>query len=277
MISDVTISETPSRRTGSVWDYISPSRLTCWLSCPLKFKFRYIDGIRSPPTPSLFLGKTVHAGLEVFYRHRQLGITLETEQVAARMLASWDQAIEDEGINFDAKDKEQGLQSQAVSLVEAYLDQAQADERPLAVETTIEVPLVDPDTGEDLGVPFLGIVDLILDAGAGPTIIDFKTAARGGELLEAANEIQLTSYAYAFRYAAGVDESELQIRRLIKTRQPKIEMHCYSARTEFHFRRLFDVIRAYLNDLDSARFMFRPGFGCSFCEFRNGPCCTSCD
>lgn len=277
MISDATIVETPARQTGSVWEYISPSRLNCWLSCPLKFKFRYVDGIKSPPTPSLFLGKTVHAGLEVFYRHRQLGITLEKQQVTARMLASWDRAIEDEGINFDEKDKEEALQTQAVSLVEAYLDQAPADERPLAVETTIEVPLSDPATGEDLGVPLLGIVDLILDEEAGPVVVDFKTAARGGELLEVTNEIQLTSYAYGFRYAAGIQEGELQIRRLIKTRQPKIETHRYQPRTDVHFRRLFAVIRAYVDDLDSGNFLFRPGLGCSFCEFRNGPCCASLD
>ena len=24
---------------GGVWEYISPSRLNCWLTCPLRFKF----------------------------------------------------------------------------------------------------------------------------------------------------------------------------------------------------------------------------------------------
>ena len=40
------------------------------------------------------------------------------------------------------------------------------------------------------------------------------------------------------------------------------------ARNEKHFQRLFAVIRAYLDDLHSGRFLFRPGLGCTTCDFR---------
>ena len=53
-------------RTNGVWSYISASRLNTWLSCPLKFRLRYLDGIRSPTSPALFLGKQVHAGYVQF-------------------------------------------------------------------------------------------------------------------------------------------------------------------------------------------------------------------
>jgi putative RecB family exonuclease len=277
MSTDLLNRETLKERGKDVWAYISPSRLNCWLSCPLKFKLRYVDGIRTPTTASLFLGKVVHSGLELFYRHRQLGITLETEQATARMLASWNQAVEDEGIKFDTPEKEETIRAQAVALVTAYLDQVSPDEKPLAVEAAVEAPLVDPTTGEDLGISLVGIMDLVLNGAAGPIIIDFKTAARGGQLLEITNEIQLTAYGHAYRHAAGAQEGELQIRRLIKTKQPKIETHSYPARTEAHFRRLFGVIRAYLDDLDSGRFVYRPGFSCSFCDYRDGPCRTFSD
>ncbi|HPM83888.1 MAG TPA: PD-(D/E)XK nuclease family protein, partial [Candidatus Anammoximicrobium sp.] len=62
---------------GGVWAYVSPSRLGKWLTCPLAFKLQYLEGLRQPTTPSLFLGKVVHTGLEAFYRHRHLGVTLE--------------------------------------------------------------------------------------------------------------------------------------------------------------------------------------------------------
>jgi hypothetical protein len=44
---------------GGPWAYISPSRLNLWLKCPLAFKLRYIDGVKTPTTPSLFIGKQV--------------------------------------------------------------------------------------------------------------------------------------------------------------------------------------------------------------------------
>ncbi|GAG12916.1 unnamed protein product, partial [marine sediment metagenome] len=131
-------------------------------------------------------------------------------------------------------------------------------------------------TGEDLGIPLVGIVDLVLGGDAGPAIIDFKTAARGGTLLEISHEIQLSSYAYAYRHVTGVDEGELQIRRLIKTKNPQIETHTYSARTDVHFGRLFALIREYLDALDAGRFNFRPGFGCSMCDHRDTHCRRWC-
>jgi putative RecB family exonuclease len=109
--------ESVQQRQGGVWEYISPSRLGCWLSCPLKWKFRYLDGIKTPTTPSLFVGKVVHAGLEVFNRHRHLGITLEAEEVTQRMLGSWAQLVDEEKMSFESTDAEQTLRRQATDLV----------------------------------------------------------------------------------------------------------------------------------------------------------------
>ncbi len=89
-------------------------------------------------------------------------------------------------------------------------------------------------------------------------------------------EIQLSSYAYAYRHATGAKEGQLQIRRLIKTKNPQIETHKYSARTDVHFGRLFALIREYLDALDSGRFNFRPGWGCSMCEHRDAHCRRWC-
>lgn len=261
-----------SRPTG-VWDYISPSRLNLWLRCPLSFRLHYLDGIRTPTTPALFCGQRVHDALEVHYRHRQLGIALDANGVVQRLADSWDDAVAAADLQFESADESQQLKQQAAGLVQAYLNHVGDQEpKPLAVETSLEAPLVDPATGEDLGIPLTGIVDLILDDDHGPRICDFKTAAKSTAPFEVTHEIQLSSYAYLFRQATGRDEGGLEIRSLIKTKTPKVEFHQYAARTDVHLRRLFSVIRAYLDDLDSGRFVFRPGFACMFCDYRDGPC-----
>ncbi len=273
MISAPHSLDAPPRKTGGVREYISPSRLNCWLSCPLKFKARYIDGIRSPTTPSLFLGKQVHASLEYFYRHKMLGVSLGAEDVAKRMMDGWDRAVAEEKMQFKAEADEMKAKLQTVDLVAAYLTHVPEDEpRPLAVEATMEAPLVDPTTGEDLGIPLLGIVDLVLDGQDGPVVSDFKTAARGGAPAEITHEVQLTSYSYLFRQLDGRKEAGLEIRSLVKTKTPKIEFHWYPAREEVHFRGLFAVIREYLDALDSGRFNFRPGWTCGMCDFRDDRC-----
>ena len=116
----------------------------------------------------------------------------------------------------------------------------------------MEVPLVDPLTGEDLGIPLLGIVDLVLDDPDGPVVRDFKTSSRSAPPFEVTHEVQLTSYGYLFRRSTGLEEVGLEIHSLIKTKTPKIEGHRYPARTDAHFRRLFGVIRECLDALDRA-------------------------
>jgi hypothetical protein len=90
--------------------------------------------------------------------------------------------------------------------------------------------------------------------------------------MEVTHEIQLSSYAYVFRHVQRWHEAGLEIRSLIKTKLPKIEFHSYPARTDVHFRRLFSVVREYLDALDSGRFNFRPGFGCGMCDFAHTHC-----
>jgi len=273
MIDLQTQSDRATRRSGGVWDYISPSRLNLWLRCPHAFKLRYIDGIRTPTTPSLFLGRTVHHGLEVFYRHRQLGIATSAGDAVGRMLESWDEVAAEEEVQFKDDAERTKLRARAADLVRAYVDHVPDDEpQPLAVETTLECPLVDPATGEDLGVPLLGIVDVILGDQAGPLIADFKTAANSAVPLEITHEIQLSCYAYLLRQATGRKESALEIRSLIKTKVPRITFHRYAPREDHHFQRLFAVIRAYLDDLDRRRFIHRPTWGCAMCDFRDAHC-----
>jgi len=137
---------------------------------------------------------------------------------------------------FESVAEDQASQRQAVDLVAAYLRTVPADEpKPLAVEVSVEAPLVDPTTGEDLGIPMLGIMDLVLDEEAGPLIADFKTAARSSEPLEISHEVQLSCYAYLFRRASPIQEVGLEIRSLVKTKAPKVHFH--PARNERHFGR----------------------------------------
>jgi hypothetical protein len=58
----------------------------------------------------------------------------------------------------------------------------------------------------------------------------------------------------------------LKIHSLVKTKTPKTEAHRFGARIDRHCRRLFVVVRAYLDGLDAGRFVVRPGLGSVTCD-----------
>jgi hypothetical protein len=216
-----------------------------------------------------------NSGLEIYYRHRMLGITLQPGDVAGRMIDGWDAAVEEDEMIFAKEEDEMAVKKQAVDLAAAYLAHVPDDEpAPKAVEVTMKVPLVDPFTGEDLRISLLGVVDLLLPEDDGQAIIDFKTSSRSAPPHEITHEVQLSCYAYLFRQATGQNESGLEIRSLVKTKTPKIEFHEYPARTEDHLRRLFALIREYIDAIDSGKFNYRPGWGwgCAMCDHRDSHC-----
>lgn len=47
---------------------LSPSKLTDYMTCPIKFYARYILGIKSPPSAGMLLGRAVHKALELLGR-----------------------------------------------------------------------------------------------------------------------------------------------------------------------------------------------------------------
>lgn len=261
------LSDSHLAETGSgLFDYVSATRLSSWLACPLKFRFRYVDGIEELPNLSLFLGRRVHAGLKYFYRNLMDGSAPRRADVSQYVRATWDETVSAAGSSFDTIEDESNLQRQAIGLVEVYLNQRDPDEgTPLLVEAPLRAPLIDEQSDCDLDTPLFGFVDLVLESPEGFVIVDFKTAARSSSPLDIAHEVQLTIYSYLLRNAFGQRERELQIRSLIKTKQPKIETYRHPPRSDLHFRRLFAVIAAYLDDLRADRFVYRPGWTCSMC------------
>ena len=256
-----------SEPIGNVWNYVSASRLSLWMKCPLAFRRRYIDGIQPTPSVSMLLGKVVHGVLEHVYRCRSVGTIASEADLPAFVEASWTRSMESETCFFDDDVHEQKCRQQVHDLAAAYLREVDIEsETPLAVEKRYETPFIDPLTGEELGIPLVGIIDLLLETPDGLTIIDFKTAASASSTCEIQHEIQLTAYSYLIRQLLDRDEASLEIRQLVKTKTPKIVVHRFLPRTDEHFRRFFDIVREYLDCLDRGVFNYRPGFGCQICD-----------
>lgn len=288
-MTSLSILEFLDRSQSPVRNYVSASKLNLWLRCPLAFRRRYIDGVPSSITPSLFFGRVVHDVLDGIYRCAMLGAYTTDGDVSDFVDDAWERAMDSEPCYFESDEKAAKAKSQVGDVIRTYLAEIDiAVEKPIAVEQKYDAPLIDPATGEDFGIGLIGIIDLLLEeqpneaadyrgrrqSGSSVlTLVDFKTAASASSNCELQHELQLTAYAYLVRHVYGRKESSLEIRQLVKTKTPKIVIHRYPPRNEEHFERFFGILREYLDALDRGIFNYRPSWNCSLCEHSRN--CTS--
>jgi putative RecB family exonuclease len=154
-------------------DYISYSAITMFRSCPLKYKFRYIDGLDADTVSSrLIFGTAIHAAIEEYFQAKMAGDTLPSQ---LEMLDAYHQTWQGADIASVQLGKTETLDTLAVlagKILTAFLasDLTSLDGTILAVEEELRGKLLD-------GVPeLLGRIDLLLEDHDTISVVDFKTA-----------------------------------------------------------------------------------------------------
>ncbi len=264
----ITLLQLDEPREMGLFSYISASRLNLWAKCPLAFRFRYVDEIRTPTNANLFLGKVVHAALETYYRNRQIGFVPTVDNADAFVGQSWTTTLEEESMDWESTSEAEKTRYQAIDLVRTYIGEyADQPERIVAMEASLEAPLIDPANGDDLGVPLYGIVDLVLQEAETPLVVDFKTASAASAICEQAHSIQLTLYSLLLE-SNGYANVETEIRQLVKTKTPKVCSYRFGERGDRQRRQFFDLCREYLDSIHDGMYNYRPGWTCSMCDYR---------
>ncbi len=239
---------------------VSASRLNCWLSCRLKFFFRYVQEIAKPPTPALHVGSVVHLVLQQWNMARWKRQVFELQ----RFRKVFDDGWTDQPGKIDWENEETAQKNTAWSLLEAYFTETpiKANEMPEAVEVPMET-----DLGKH-GLPTLiGVLDLVR---AGGRIVDFKTASKTPSPEDAIhqNELQLSCYSVLYREAAGKREAGRELHHLVKTKTPKIIITELGPMDERQQVRLFKTIESYVEGVARQDFIPSPGLHCCSCEYR---------
>jgi CRISPR/Cas system-associated exonuclease Cas4 (RecB family) len=240
---------------------VSASRLNCWLSCRLKFMFRYLQEIIKPPTPSLHVGSVVHLVLKAWNMTRWKRQPFQIE----RFKSLFDKAWADQPAKINWEDEEPAQKSGAWALLEVYFAETpiKSNEMPEGVEVPVEADL------SKYGLPTLiGVLDLVR---AGGRIVDFKTSGKTPSAEDAIhlNETQLCCYSVLYREATGKREAGRELHHLVKTKTPKLIITQLEPMNETQRVRLMKLIESYVEGLAREDFVPSPGIQCAGCEFFN--------
>lgn len=191
--------------------HLSSAQLNMIGRCQVQYRYRYLDGIKSPPGVAATIGKGVHAAIGKDLGNKmEWGELLDDEAIpdfaADATRAAWQ---EDEPRLVDDDPGQDAAVDIAIELAKLHHLKAAPGIEPVALEKKFRLVLDGP-------YDLVGVPD-VEEAG---TIRDTKTAGKTPSADEADRSLQLTVYHLAAARAGA--EKEVALDYLVKTQKPKL-------------------------------------------------------
>jgi len=254
--------------------HISPSQVSTYIACPLKYRFSYVEQ-RQPERISMALpfGSSIHKSIEIFWRSVQSGekerlSTLEQafeEHLRLELEYICQPIIYKKGMDFEST-LEMGRR-----LLKTFYENIQTDGfQVVDVEAPLGARLYD-ELGQPTDFILVGVVDLILlDDNGVLWAVDNKTASRAYSQEAVDLDGQLSAYACLLasnRYISRLDEVHCRFDVLRKLKTPALE-HYVTTRSPRQRRSFSKLVCAVLDAISKNAFYPSRGWMCADCQYR---------
>ncbi len=239
---------------------LTPSKITKFMSCPLAFRFSYLDHLPEPASPHLVRGTLVHKALELL-----LATARPSDRTRERAFAAlddaWSRLADGDIASLGLDDAGRAtFRREAEALVTRYFAvEDPSAVRPVGIELDLRVELD--------GVELRGIIDRLdrLDSGD-LVVVDYKTGRAPRAEHARSRMIGVHFYALLCEQVLGRAPSEV---RLVYLRDPVVVSEAPSAQTLRGIRqRAGAVWRAIERACDQDDFRPSPSRLCPSCAFR---------
>ena len=226
----------------------SHSRVNKYLQCPEQYRLYYVENIRPRiPSANLVFGQVIHRALAVLFQANADPVQFFRE--------SWENLKHME-MTYGYRESWEKLFTIGQRLLEEFHQHELGRfGKVTAVERAFTLTIT------NLGLPFVGIIDLVGEVNGKKTILDFKTAASAYADHEVMLNDQLTAYELAEPEA---EQAALCV--FVKTKEPRIDWH-FSSRGAEHLTEYLAKVETVASAVAAGHFYKRPGKWCSYCDF----------
>ena len=226
-------------------DRISYTDLETFDSCPLKYYYRKILRMPSPPSPHQLLGQVIHAVLESGARSMMDGEVSNLETLVSDFEGRWGK------VRLADPDQKERMGQRGAELLDKYMImQAKLDGFPAVLEKFFEIELS--------SAKLTGRIDRVDKTETGLRVIDYKTGKKGNKLDK---DLQLPIYSLACKELFGEYPSELMFMFLGDGAEYSMSSDPSS----------LDTVKAEIEQkveaINSSDFSATPGKPCRLCEY----------
>lgn len=232
---------------------LSFSRVDTYQTCPLKFRFAYVDKLPSVPGPELSWGSSIHAALEAWW-DQKLPEPPPVEVLWQALYDHWD----DTGFEGMAREEKLKWYTHARNvLAQHHQRYAPAYQPAVATEEWFEL-----DLGDDVMV--LGSIDHVARTPSGGIgIVDWKTNRKAKNRKQVAGSLQLAIYTLAARELWGQDPEWVALDFVV----PGVRVTV--GREEIDTEAAVRAVRETAALVRAERFEPKPSGLCPWCDYRS--------
>ena len=206
--------------------HISVSSLKCFLACPRKFRFKYIDREAPAFKPvALPVGSAWHDVIGMLLHRHGRGEPATREELQDHLRTVLRRQLNGDGppvLLEDCEDEGQ-LVATMMGMLDAFTAAVPMPAEVLRVELPFSAELHDPKTGEALPMPLIGGVDVVVQDSGRVELWELKTAKRRWNEDAVTFDLQPTAYRVGVR-SQGLDRVDLRLLVATKTRQPDVQV-----------------------------------------------------
>jgi putative RecB family exonuclease len=236
---------------------LSPTRINTYLTCPRKYRYRYIDKIPTLLTAPLAFGRVLHQViLALHLRALDKDSTLDGTFALAEFDRLWKE-IQDKENPFFPKGQvtPEGYAALACRILSEYVRVNDGKPTGLLMEYQFEFPV-----GEHA---ITGIVDRVEEDHDRLVLIDFKSGKSKPTPAALRDDLQLTLYAYAVERVF-----ERPVDRIVYYHL-RDQTPLQTERTQQDFDSLlYEIVPFVAKSVAAQRFVPKYGWWCRFCDFR---------
>lgn len=238
--------------------YMSPSSISTFQQCPLKFKFSKLDKLPTESTEAQHLGSFVHEVLEELFTYPREERTEATARKLAREL--WNSKWSAEFHALREKCDENEFRWKAWWCIENYFGM----EDPTSFDAEgIEAKM----DGDIDGVPIFGIIDRYTIEDGKLVISDYKTGKKPRKQYEWEKKMQITIYSILLKELTGM---EVERAELLYVKSGQFARYDVDEKLEnavrVEVRNTWDQVKSMC---DSGEFETRTGPLCNWCDYKS--------
>jgi DNA helicase-2/ATP-dependent DNA helicase PcrA len=232
---------------------LSFSRVDTYRSCPLKFRFAYVDELPSQPGPHLSWGSSIHAALEAWW-DQKLPQPPPVETLLQTLYDRWD----DEGFAGMARDEKVTWYRHAQDVLRRH----HARYAPVYVPAVATEQWFELDLGDDVTV--VGSIDHVQRTPSGGLgIVDWKTNRKAKTRHQVAGNLQLAIYTLAAAQLWGTEPDWVALDFVVPGLRVQVN------RADIDTAKALADIREVAEAIRAERFDPTPTALCPWCDWRD--------